>query len=110
MTREEEIAVAFYDYRDALKLSTFGDFEYINIQEAFEEGVKWADEHPINMWNDTNEEPRLNQWFLAQIGDNAFDTFVMEMDKNEDWKEWSNGINIKSWAYISDLLPKGDEK
>ena len=82
MTREEEIAVAFYGYRDALKLSAFGDFEYINIQEAFEEGAKWADEHPINMWHDTNEEPRLNQWFLAQIGDNAFDTFVMEMDKN----------------------------
>lgn len=110
MTREEEMAVEFYGYRDALKLSTFGDFEYINIQEAFEEGAKWADEHPINMWHDTNEEPRLNQWFLAQIGDNAFDTFVMEMDKNEDWKEWSNGINIKRWAYIRDLLPKGDEK
>lgn len=110
MTREEEIAVAFYGYRDALKLSAFGDFEYINIQEAFEEGAKWADEHPINMWHDTNEEPRLNQWFLAQIGDNAFDTFVMEMDKNEDWKEWSNGINIKRWAYIRDLLPKGGEK
>lgn len=43
MTREEEIAVAFYGYRDALKLSTFGDFEYIDIQEAFEEGAKWAD-------------------------------------------------------------------
>lgn len=110
MRREEEIAAAFYDYSDALKLSTFGDFEYINIQEAFEKGAEWADEHPINMWHDTNEEPRLNQWFLAQIGDNAFDTFVMEMDKNEDWKEWSNGVNIKRWAYIKDLLPKGGEK
>ena len=47
MTREEEIAVAFYDYRDALKLSTFGDFEYIDIQGAFEEGAKWADNHPV---------------------------------------------------------------
>lgn len=110
MRREEEIAAAFYDYSDALKLSTFGDFEYIDIQGAFEEGAEWADKHPINMWHDTNEEPRLNQWFLAQIGDNAFDTFVMEMDKNEDWKEWSNGVNIKRWAYIKDLLPKGGEK
>lgn len=59
-----------------------------------------------SLWHDAVEEPRLNQWFLAQIGNNAFDTFVMEMDKNEDWKEWSNGINIKRWAYISDLLPK----
>ena len=36
MRREEERAAAFYDYSDALKLSTFGDFEYIDIQEAFE--------------------------------------------------------------------------
>lgn len=110
MTRKEEIAMAFYDFRVARKLSTFGDFEYIDIQETFKEGAEWADEHPINMWHDTNEEPRLNQWFLAQIGDNAFDTFVMEMNKNEDWKEWSNGVNIKRWAYIKDLLPKGGEK
>lgn len=110
MRREEEIAAAFYDYRDALKLTTFGDFEYIDIQGAFEKGAEWADEHPINMWHDANEEPRLNQWFLAQIGDNAFATFVMEMNKNEDWKEWSNGVNIKRWAYIKDLLPKGGEK
>ena len=49
MTREEEeIAVAFNDYRDALKLSTFGDFEYIDIQEAFEEGAKWADKTIID--------------------------------------------------------------
>lgn len=98
---------------------------YLNYVDEADEDKTWSEE-PISvydckmqnreytdlssLWHDTNEEPRLNQWFLAQIGDNAFDTFVMEMDKNEDWKEWSNGINIKSWAYISDLLPKGGER
>ena len=107
MTREEEeIAVAFNDYRDALKLSTFGDFEYIDIQESFEEGAKWADNHPVNVWHDASEEPKLDQWFLAQIGDNAFDTFIMAMDKNKEWINWCKGINIKRWAYIKDLLPK----
>ena len=79
---------------------------------AFLDGVKWADEHPNleSLWYDVIEPPKLNQWFLAQIGDNAYDTFVMEMDKNEDWREWSKGINIKKWAYISDLLPKGSKK
>lgn len=116
MTREQQIIQASIEYTiknrpiciSGNALSEIRD--EINRNHAFEEGAKWADEHPINMWHDTNEEPRLNQWFLAQIGDNAFDTFVMEMDKNEDWKEWSNGINIKHWAYIRDLLPKGDEK
>ena len=31
----------------------------------------------------------------------------MAIDKNQDWKEWANCINIKRWAYIDDLLPKG---
>lgn len=100
MTRDEDVIIeAKKYYRNGIK-----------CYDAFLHGVEWADEHPINMWHDANEEPRLNQWFLAQIGDNAFDTFVMEKNKNEDWKEWSNGINIKRWAYIKDLLPKGGEK
>ena len=64
----------------------------------------------INAWHSTSEKPRLNQWFLAQIGDDAFDTFVMAMEKDKDWKDWSNSINIRQWAYIDDLLPKGGEQ
>lgn len=107
MTREEEIRNAIDTIIPILPSENGRTYEQALMATGFEEGVRWADEHPINMWHDTNEEPRLNQWFLAQIGDNAFDTFVMEMDKNEDWKEWSNGINIKRWAYIRDLLSKG---
>ena len=59
MTREEEIAVAFYDYRDALKLSTFGDFDYIDIKGAFEEGAEWADKTMIEKackWLEQHQE------------------------------------------------------
>ena len=100
MTRKEEITKAARGYVSGVILSSPSDVVH------FENGAKWADEHPINVWHSTNEEPILNQWFLAQIGDNAFDTFVMEMDKNEDWINWSKGINIKRWSYINDLLPK----
>lgn len=68
------------------------------------------DDEVDSIWHDVTEEPRLNQYFLAQIGDYAFDTFIMAMDKNQTWRDWSNGINIKKWVYISDLLPKGGEK
>ena len=76
------------------------------------DGLYAADaEHNLeSLWHDVSEEPELNQWFIAQIGDDAFDTFVMAMEKNQDWKNWSNGINIKMWAYISDLLQKGGKK
>lgn len=72
-------------------------------------GLEIADEEPNleSLWHDATTQPELNKWFLAQIGDDAFDTFVMAMDKNQYWKEWANGINIKRWAYIYDLLPKG---
>ena len=109
MTREEEIRNAIDTIIPILPSENGRTYEQALMATGFEEGAKWADEHPINVWHGTNEEPRLNQWFLAQIGDNAY-TFVMEMDKNEDWKEWSNGINIKRWAYIRDLLPKGGKK
>ena len=47
MRREKQIAVAFDDYSDAIGLSTFDDFDYIDIKGAFEEGAEWADETMI---------------------------------------------------------------
>lgn len=115
MTREEEIAVAFYGYRDALKLSTFGDFEYINIQEAFEEGAKWADNHPVNVWHYSSEEPKEHskiviidtkgEWWNI---DYASDDF--EGNGLYGWAFCIAHYNLKIWAYIDDLLPKGGEK
>lgn len=112
MTREEQIRQASIKYTLKNKPKFIcGDMEdELNRNSAFEEGAKWADEHPINVWHDVIEPPKLGKWFLAQIGNITFDTFIMAMNKNEDWKEWSNGINIKRWAYISDLLPKGGER
>lgn len=94
---------------------------YLNYVNESDEDKTWSDT-PISvsdcdmqnreytdlsqLWHDASEEPKINQWFLAQIGDDAFDTFIMAMDKNQTWRDWSNGINIKRWAHISDLLPK----
>ena len=76
------------------------------------EGLAAADKEPNleRIWHDAEEEPQFLKWFLAHIGDGVFDTFVMAMSKNQDWKEWANGVNIKRWAYIEDLLPKGGEE
>ena len=101
MTRQEEINVA---------ASKYGYIAISDYKDSFIEGANWADSHPVNAWHNVSEEPKYGEWFLAQIGDDAFDTFVMAMDKNQDWKEWANGISIKRWAYISDLLPKGGKK
>ena len=75
-------------------------------------GLEIADEepNPERLWHDATTKPELKKRFLAQIGDDAFETFVMAIDKNQDWKEWANCINIKRWAYIDDILPKGGKK
>lgn len=75
-------------------------------------GLEIADEEPNleRIWHDAGEEPEIHKMFLAQIGDDVFETFVMYVDKNQYWKNWSNDVNIKMWAYIDDLLPKGGKK
>ena len=75
MTREEEIKNAKNTFYERI----FEEGSYYGPRDCFEEGAEWADKHPINVWHDANEEPKLNQWFLAQTGYNAFDTFVMSM-------------------------------
>ena len=117
MTRDEEILNAARtraERHQIAEMELYGgdkcNYSYGRIYfseiASFEAGAKWADQHPNNVWHDASEEPKLDQWFLAQIGDNAFDTFVMAMDNNKEWRNWCKGINIKRWAYISDLLSK----
>ena len=111
MTREEEIKCASKDYVNyLLDKQEYHNEDYTedDVKQAFEKGAMFADNNPdlSSLWHDASEEPKLDQYFLAQIGDNAFDTFIMAMDKNKEWRNWCKGINIKRWTYISDLLPK----
>lgn len=111
MTREKQIAVAFDDYSDAIGLSTFGDFEYIDIQGAFEEGAKWADNHPKNVWHDTDDMPKSNSWILIQNDKYEYDTLNIKSEYiRSSWVSTCKVFRYKRWAYISDLLPKGGEK
>ena len=58
------------------------------------------------VWHSKDIEPQKGYWFVGQIGDNAYDTFIAEI-KGKSMKNWLEGCNIKRWAYIKDLLPKG---
>lgn len=59
-----------------------------------------------DMWHSIDVEPQKGSWFVGQIGDNAYDTFIAEIE-GKSMKDWLIGCNIKRWAYIKDLLPKG---
>lgn len=57
------------------------------------------------VWNDITEEPKIGAWFVGQIGETAYDTFISSI-QGKRMSNWLAGCNIKRWAYIDDLLPK----
>ena len=61
------------------------------------------------VWHDITEEPKLNSWFLGQIGKRSYDTYISAIE-GKRMREWFDGCNIKRWAYINDLLPKGGKE
>ena len=60
------------------------------------------------VWHDITEEPKIGSWFVAQIEETAYAAFLSAI-QGKRRGEWFAGCNIKRWAYIDDLLPKGGE-
>lgn len=58
------------------------------------------------VWHDITEEPKIGAWFVGQIGEIAYDTFISSI-QGKRMSNWLAGCNIKRWSYIDDLLPKG---
>lgn len=100
----EQIEQAAYLYSETLLLSNGN--ERAEAMGGFIKGASWR----INsVWHDAKEEPKQNEWFIAQIGDDSFDTFIMAI-KSERWEIWCSGMNLMRWAYVADLLPEGNGK
>ena len=106
MTREEQINEAVNTYmnglfEDGIEIP-IEDFE--NIEEGFIAGAQWADNHPINVWHDVDEEPKedIDILFISKSGN------VHKVSKvDSQLYNWlKDNKDIKRWAYISDLLPK----
>ena len=80
----------------------------INCHNAFLHGVECADEHPVDIWHDVSEEPNIDEDVVL------FDScgnFVTEFYNGD--VTWNNIVlfhKATMWAYIKDLLPKGDKK
>lgn len=75
------------------------DFEEVfEFTNGFMVGAEWR----INsVWHDAKEQPRRDTWYIAQVGDDGFDSFVDSVN----WEEFARDLNIIRWAYIRDLLP-----
>ena len=99
MTRLGEIITAANDNRH--------DIEEIS---GFVQGAQWADAHPINVWHDAKEKPRAKEWMLIQFGEDEYGAVALEDLDVRMWIWRCNKYDIRRYAYISDLLPKGGEQ
>ena len=113
MTRKEQILQAARNYVSGVTLSSLSDVIH------FENGAKWADEHPNleSLWHNASEEPLLeeteiiflNEQGFAYISERFGATFSYNLE-DYSWQSYVNLLNIRKWAYISDLSPKGFKK
>ena len=104
MTREKEILSAARDYIGRVTLSS------PSYAIHFENGAKWADKNPVNVWHDASEKPRANEWLLIQFSEDDYDALSLNDLYIDMWCTWCNTYHVIRWAYISDLLPKGGEQ
>ena len=109
MTRKEEILQAARDYVGSVTFSSPSDVIH------FENGAKWADEHPNleRLWHDAREVPQYEYDIICQ--DTSGDVWITHRRAvtkyyETGWEERAIRECISRWAYISDLLPKGSEK
>lgn len=123
MRREEEIKCASKDYVNyLLDKQEYHNEKYTehDIKQAFEKGAEWADNHPKNVWHDASEIPRMNHKNIIYQTNycslfNVYIAFVPTCLRSGkitsySWNEFVKDVNMRMWAYIEDLLPKGGEK
>lgn len=107
MTRDLEIKQAI---EQNLDVSTYTTEDGKMLKETFYLGAKWADNHPniTSLWHDVSEKPNESADILF-IAKNGKVHKVSKVD-NSLYSWLVDNKDIKRWAYIIDLLPKGGDK
>lgn len=104
MTRKEQIntlARKYFDnfIQDVCRICGDNDSikGYINLNQV---------------WHDASERPVKREDILL-IGEQNYSRvcfFSSALDNPDGWKKYVKDELVTQWAYISDLLPKGDKK
>lgn len=92
------------------------DIEFVNsIKDAFSFGIKCADAMPKSglvdlskVWHPAEEEPFPYKDILTEKKKGFYVVCSWHND-GYGWKSYAKIFQLKRWAYIDDLLPKGGE-
>lgn len=107
MTRDEEILTACKCF-----LSRYPSIDQAGLSIGFLDGAIWADNNPVNVWHDVSEIPEddLTQILYQDKTGTCWFTVMRDIVRlTGNWEHFA-AVNIRCWAYIRDLLPKGGEK
>lgn len=88
-------------------------YDDINCHNAFLHGVEWADEHPVDVWHEASEEPNGNNWEIlcVDVYNGCWvDSRVNALLLYNKWNEYVDIEQVKMWAYVNNLLPKGGKE
>ena len=112
MTREEQIIEKGIEYTlNHNPMCLGGDnfakqVQALNRNYSFEDGAKWADEHPINVWHFISEMPKAGLILCHDLNE-AFEViYIDEEITSAHWLEFILRSHVQEWLYISDLHPK----
>lgn len=115
MTREEEANKASISYVSQMCDLCLDEYckevglicpQFTEYRGAFIEGIKWADEHPKNVWHNSSEHPLEDGAILYQTTLGQFRTVCDGKCGEGAWKVFTIDQDVSRWAYIKDLLPK----
>ena len=121
MKREEEIKQASKSYASKMCDLCLDEYckekglvchQFKEYVAAYSKGVKWADEHPQNVWHSADEEPAGGYWRIIcqdEEGGCWVENRNDAMRLHNTWNEYVAIELIVKWAYIKDLLPKGGD-
>ncbi len=97
-----------------------GESWYIDAKQiaygCFVDGATWAQEEFVSdLWHDGAEEPNpeLSAWLVAETGTDSYECFKyggFNKDGGQTWHNEAEKGHIIRWCYLSDILPKNDNK
>ena len=62
------------------------------------------------VWHDVAKKPDGGEDILIDTDTFGYDVITAKWHSDERWASFSSLYVIKRWAYVKDLLPKGDSK
>ena len=117
MDREEQIKQASIDYTflKGTPMCVCGDAlaemaDELNRNRDFEEGAKWADSNPVNVWHKADEEPTNKDanllCFCEYMGRPLLFPCGWLIDNLKSWEGAVRNLAITHWLYTEDIVPK----